>query len=96
MRAGDKSLGDFANTIAMIIAGVLFLLSPLIIIWLSDMSSSSSEESGMTSQEAAQYEDYKSDQMLNENRAQEACMDQEARDVERYGEWVTETYNCSQ
>ena len=94
MKSGDGSLEDFANTIGMIIVGVLFLLSPFIIIWLINTSSPSSDESSMTPQEAAQYEDYESEQMLNENGEQEACIDQMDRDVERYGEWVIDTYDC--
>lgn len=54
-----------------------------------------SESSGPTPAESAQYEDYKSDQQLNENAEQEACIDRMDRDVERYGEQVIDTYDCT-
>lgn len=48
-----------------------------------------------TSEEAARYEEYKSEQLLNENAEQEACIDRMERDVERYGKQVIDTYDCS-
>lgn len=98
MKSSDESLKDSVNTIAMVILGILFLLSPLIIIWLINTSPPSSTESSVTPAEAAQYEEYesyKSEQLLDENAEQEACIDQMDRDVERYGEWVMDTYDCA-
>lgn len=90
MKSSDEPLGDTANTIAMIIVGVLFLLLPFII-----MSLPSSESSGGTSEESARYEEYRSEQLQSEYNELEACIDQMDRDVERYGEWVINTYDCT-
>lgn len=95
MKNSTESSLDF-DAIWTWLGGILLLLSPFIILWLIGTSSPPSEENNMTPQEAAQYEDYKSDQLLNANAEQEACMDQMARDVERYGESVIDTYDCSQ
>lgn len=94
MKNNSESSLDL-ETIWAWVGGILLLLSPFIFIWLIG-TSSSSQESEMTPQESAQYEDYKSDQILNENGAQEACIDRMDRDVKRYGEGVIGTYDCSQ
>lgn len=76
------------------VGGILLLLSPFIVMWLIGTTSSSGDSESMTQQEAAQYEEYRSEQLQNEHGAHEACIDQMTQDVERYGEWVIDTYDC--
>jgi hypothetical protein len=69
--------------------GVIIFIGIPILMYIWFVPSNASE-----SDEASRYENYKSEQVLNENGAQEACIDDMDRDVERYGEWVVDTYDC--
>lgn len=86
---------ESSNNSTAVIGIALTVLFMFLFVWFIRSLPPSSGESSATPQEAAQYEEYKSDQLLNENAEQEACMDQEARDVERYGEGAADTYNCT-
>lgn len=78
-----------------VIGITLTVLFIVLFVWFIRSLPQPSENSSATPEEAAQYEDYKSEQQLNANNKQEACMDQMARDVERYGERAADTYDCT-
>ena len=78
-----------------IIGVILTALFIFLLVWFVQSLPISNEDNGPTVEEAARYEEYKSEQLLNENDEQEACMDKMATDVERYGEQIIDTYDCS-
>lgn len=84
-----------SENLTAVIGVVLTVLFIFLLIWGIRSLPMPSEESSMTSEEATQYEEYRSEQLLNENAEQEACIDQMERDVERYGEQVIDTYDCT-
>lgn len=94
-RSDVESSWSFAGVVGI----VLTILSPFIIIWiLGAILPPPSEDSGLTPREAVQreeYESYKAEERAEKNGAQEACIDQMERDVERYGEQVIDTYDCT-
>ncbi len=78
-----------------IIGITLSVLFIVIFVWFIRSLPMSSKNSSATSEEAARYEEYKSEQLIDENDEQEACIGQEERDIERYGEWTAGTYDCT-
>lgn len=91
MKNNIKSSENLTAVIGIILT-VLFIF---LFVWFMQSLPMPTEDNNPTPEEAAQYEEYKSEQMLNENAEQEACIDQMERDVERYGEWVIDTYDCT-
>lgn len=92
MKHNTKSSGN-VNSIAGVALSVLFIF---LFVWFVRSLSAPSQDNAPTTEEEAQYEEYESEQRLDENAEQEACIDQMDRDVERYGEQVIDTYDCSQ
>ncbi len=80
----------------IIIGMVLTALSIFLFVWFIRSLPPPSTGDSATPQEEAQYQEYKSEQQLNANSEQEACTDRMQRDVERYGEQVIDTYDCTQ
>ncbi len=78
-----------------VIGIVLTVLFIFLFVWFIRALPMPSEGNSVTPEEAAQYEEYESEQQLNANSEQEACIDRMERDVERYGEWVIDTYDCT-
>ena len=92
MKQSTESSENYKIVIGMALAA----LSIFLFVWFMRSLPQPSQESSPTPAEAAQYERYESDQSLNANSEQEACTDRMQRDVERYGEQVIDTYDCTQ
>lgn len=90
-----KHIVESSENYKIVIGIVLTALAIFLFVWFMRSLPLPSGESSATPAEAAQYERYQSEQSLNANNEQEACMDQEARDVERYGEQVAGMYDCT-
>ena len=87
----NAKLSDNLTAVVGIALSVLFIF--LFVYFIRSLPAPS-QDNKPTAEEAVRYEEYKSEQLLNENAEQEACIDQMARDVERYGEGVIDTYDC--
>lgn len=87
---------ESSENLTAVVGVVLSALSIFLFVWFIRSLPPSSENSSPTPEEATQYEEYESEQQLYENGAQEACIEQEERDIERYGARVTDTYNCTE
>lgn len=92
MNQNNKSSENFTAVIGIAFT-ILFIF---LLVWFMRSLPMPAQDNKPTAEEAARYEDYKSEQQLNSNGKQEACRDQMDRDVERYGEQVIDTYDCSQ
>jgi len=84
-----------SENLTAVIGITLTVLFIILFVWFMQSLPMPTEDNNPTPEEAAQYEEYKSEQQLNANDEQEACMDRMARDVERYGEQVIDTYDCT-
>ena len=77
------------DTLGAWIGIIIFIGIPILMyIWYTASNTPQSDE-------ASRYQEYKSEQMLNENAEQEACIERMERDVERYGERAANTYDCT-
>lgn len=92
MKSSDKS----SENLTAVVGVVLTILAIFLFVWFMRSLPMPSQDNKPTAEESAQYEEYRSEQQLNANDEQEACTDRMQRDVERYGEQVIDTYDCSQ
>lgn len=94
---GNNKTADNIRTAIAIVLGILFnaVVIGAFIWFLSSTSKSSQNNESPTPEEQSEYDNYKDTQDDSSDGAQEACMDQMDRDVERYGEWVVNTYDCT-
>ena len=86
----DKSSENFTAVVGV----TLTVLAIFLFVWFIRSLPMPKENNSLTPEESAQYEEYKSEQRLNQNAEQEACIERMERDVERYGQWVIDTYDC--
>mgnify|MGYP001054261898 CR=1 FL=1 len=91
MKNSDKS----SENLTAVVGIALTILAIFLFVWFMRSLPTPAQDNKPTAEESAQYEEYKSEQQLNANGEQEACRDQMARDVERYGEQVIDTYDCT-
>lgn len=96
MKDSGKTSENIRAAIAIVL-GILFYVVVIgAIIWcIFSPSKNSQNNEPLTPEEQSEYDDYKDTQDDSSDGAEEACMDQMDRDVERYGEWVANTYDCT-
>lgn len=90
-----KDKPEYSENFKGVVGFSLSMLAIFLFVWFMRSLPPAKLDNSLTPDEAAQYERYKTDQQLNANAENEACMDRMARDVERYGERVADSYNCT-
>lgn len=90
-----KRTAETSENFTAIVGIALTVLFAFLFVWFIQSLPMPTGDNSPTAEEAARYEEYKSEQLLNENAEQEACINQMERDVERYGESAVDTYDCT-
>lgn len=84
-----------SENLTAVVGIILTILSIFLFVWFIRSLPMPTQDNKPTPEETTRYEEYKSEQQLDASAEQEACIDQMERDVERYGESVIDTYDCT-
>lgn len=84
-----------SENLTAVIGIILTVLFIFLFVWFMQSLPMPTEDNKSTTEETTRYEEYKSEQQLDANAEQEACIERMERDVERYGERVIDTYDCT-